>query len=84
MRFSDAVLFSLLKTNVHILYRCLAHIINLATQALISTYSKSKFYNPEEPDQDLISESTAMRLRDEVGLIRTIAVKVRLNKLSSY
>ncbi|KAN0105734.1 hypothetical protein V8E52_010746 [Russula decolorans] len=33
--------------------RCLAHIINLATQALISTHSKSKHYDPAEPDADL-------------------------------
>ncbi|KAN0113673.1 hypothetical protein V8E52_007472 [Russula decolorans] len=32
--------------------RCLAHIINLAMQALISTHSKSKHYNPAEPDAD--------------------------------
>jgi len=33
--------------------RCLAHIINLVTQALISTHSKSKHYDPAEPDADL-------------------------------
>ena len=56
------------------LKRCLAHIINLATQAVISKYSKSKYYNPETPDDDLTS--LAAYHRDEVGLIRTIAVKV--------
>ncbi|KAF8670089.1 hypothetical protein AX14_005948 [Amanita brunnescens Koide BX004] len=32
---------------------CLAHIINLATQALITTYSKLKHYNHTEPKVDL-------------------------------
>jgi len=51
--------------------RCLAHIINLATQALISTHSKSKHYNPAEPDADL----TVGNGRDVVGLVRAISVK---------
>ncbi|KAF8224474.1 hypothetical protein L208DRAFT_1311083, partial [Tricholoma matsutake] len=50
---------------------CLAHIINLATQALITTYSKSKHYNPADPDADLAGPE-----RDEVGLVRAICVKV--------
>lgn len=50
--------------------RCLAHIINLATQALISTHSKSEHYNPAEPDADLAVG------RDVVGLVRAICVKV--------
>ncbi|KAN0113570.1 hypothetical protein V8E52_007634 [Russula decolorans] len=45
--------------------RCLAHIINLATQALISTHSKSKHYDPAEPDADL----TVGNGCDVVGLI---------------
>jgi hypothetical protein len=46
----------------------------LATQALISTYSKSPHFDPKKPDEHLpdVSES----LRDEIGLIRSIAVKV--------
>jgi hypothetical protein len=55
--------------------RCLAHIINLATQAVISTYSKSKHYDPADPEADL----TGPRMehgRDEVGLVRAICVKV--------
>lgn len=56
--------------------RCLAHIINLATQVLISTRSKAKYYNPHNidehtPDVDALE-------RDELGLIRAISVKVRL------
>ncbi|KAF8234577.1 hypothetical protein L208DRAFT_1218009, partial [Tricholoma matsutake] len=33
--------------------QCLAHIINLVMQALITTHSKSKHYNPANPDTDL-------------------------------
>lgn len=52
--------------------RCLAHIINLATQAFISTHSKSKHYDPAEPDADLTVDNG----RDVVGLVRAISVKV--------
>jgi len=50
---------------------CLAHVINLATQMLISTYSKSPHFDPKHPDVHVPTS------RDEVGLIRAIAVKVR-------
>ena len=61
-------------------YRCLAHIINLATQALISTRSKAKYYNPHSvdehsPDFDAVD-------RDELGLVRAISVKVRVDYFS--
>ena len=49
---------------------CLAHVINLATQMLISTYSKSLHYDPSQPDIHMPT------LRDEVGLVRAIVVKV--------
>jgi hypothetical protein len=49
---------------------CLAHVINLATQALISTYSKSPHFDPNKPEAHIPTT------RDEVGLIRAIAVKV--------
>ena len=62
-------------SDAHLFKRCLAHIINLATQAVISRYSKSKYFNPENPNDDLMSLTTYHR--DEVGLIQTIAVKVR-------
>jgi len=54
--------------------RCLAHIINLTTQALISKRSKSKFYDPKAPD-DHIPDVTAVNC-DEVGLIQAICIKV--------
>jgi len=55
--------------------RCLAHIINLATQVLISSYSKAKHYNPHAPGEHVPDTSACKR--DEVGLIRAITVKER-------
>jgi hypothetical protein len=51
---------------------CLAHVINLATQALIQGYSKAKHYT--KPNEHL--PDTEALIRDEVGLIQAIAVKV--------
>ncbi len=56
-------------------HSCLVHIINIATQKFISTYSKSAFYEPDvttdaEPEYNGNG-------RDVVGLIRATAVKVR-------
>jgi len=56
--------------------RCLAHIINLATQALISTRSKAKYYDPNSQDVDL--SDVHADIRDEIGLIRAICVKVSM------
>jgi hypothetical protein len=55
-------------------HRCIAHIINLATQALISTWSKAKYYVPDTEDAHVPDTSAAER--DELGLIRAICVKV--------
>ncbi|OBZ65234.1 putative AC transposase [Grifola frondosa] len=54
---------------------CLAHVINLAMQALIATYSKTPHFDPEKPEAHLNVSSGAYR--DEVRLIRAIAVKER-------
>ena len=54
--------------------RCLAHVINLATQALIKTHTKSKHYNPASPEEHI--PTTTGQNRDEIGLIRAISVKV--------
>jgi hypothetical protein len=59
----------------HSCHSCLAHIINLATQALISTRSKAKYYNPHNIDEHMPDVSAPER--DELGLIRAICVKVR-------
>jgi len=45
-------------------------------QALITTYSKSKHYNPAEPDADLAGPK-----RDEVGLVQAICVKAFLHTI---
>jgi hypothetical protein len=56
-------------------HRCLAHIINLATQAVIATRSKAKYYNPDDDSEDPEDEEEEFE-RDEVGLVRKICVKV--------
>ena len=60
-----------------LLYRCLAHIINLATQAVISTRSKSNYYSGD-PEDDAVPEDIGTGDRDEISIIRAICVKVRL------
>jgi len=58
--------------------RCLAHILNLATQLLISTKSKAKYYSVHDdnvPDADIADPE--LPNRDEVGLVCAICVKVR-------
>jgi len=59
----------------------LAHVINLATQALIKGYSKAKYYSPVNPDEHMPDVDAF--IRDEVGLIREIAVKVDSQSLIS-
>ncbi|KAF8581933.1 hypothetical protein K439DRAFT_191640 [Ramaria rubella] len=54
--------------------RCLAHVINLATQALISKYSSSKYYDPHDPDS-VLDDATSHLSRDELGIVRAVAVK---------
>jgi hypothetical protein len=48
-----------------------SHVINLATQALIGTYSKSPHFDPKCPEDHVPVD------QDEVGLIRSIVVKER-------
>jgi len=59
------------------LYSCLAHVINLATQALISTYSRAVHFDPKYPEAHIPTS------RDEVGLVmvRAIVVKVHFSHL---
>ncbi|RXW14436.1 hypothetical protein EST38_g11418 [Candolleomyces aberdarensis] len=59
--------------------RCLAHNINLATQAVLGTYSKTPHYDPGstaplEPNVDVTHEEL---MRDVVGIVQCIAVKAR-------
>jgi len=37
---------SVIQIDINLSIRCLAHVINLATQALINAHSKVKHYNP--------------------------------------
>ena len=55
---------------------CLAHVINLATQALIAVYSKTPHFDPANPEEHLKVAQEDPTHRDEVGLVRAIAVKV--------
>ena len=55
--------------------RCLAHIINLAAQAVISARSKSKYYNGN-PADDHLPEDLAANERDEIGIVCAICIKV--------
>ncbi|PPQ87326.1 hypothetical protein CVT26_004408, partial [Gymnopilus dilepis] len=70
-RFKTGKIFDVAKRHI----RCLAHIINLATQALISTRSKAKYYSADSDDGHLPDLNAPDR--DEVGLIRAITVKAR-------
>lgn len=59
---------------IDFLYRCLAHVINLATQAFLSLCSTTAHFDPETPEghePDLWAE-----VRDVIGLVRAIGVKV--------
>lgn len=58
------------------MFRSLAHIINLATRAIIKTYSKSKCYNPHLPEEHM--PNLTEPYRDVLGLVWAIAVKVRM------
>ncbi|KAF8231447.1 hypothetical protein L208DRAFT_1277218 [Tricholoma matsutake] len=55
---------------------CLAHIINLAMQALILMHSKSKHFDLAELEANLPADCGFDR--DEVGLVWAICVKVWL------
>ena len=52
------------------------HIINLATQAVISACTKSKYYNGG-PSDDHIPEDIGDNERNEIGIIQAICIKVR-------
>jgi len=56
-------------------HSCLAHVINLATQTFISAYSKAPHYSPHDPKSHE-PDTSQMTNRDEIGLVRSICVKV--------
>ncbi|KAJ7330883.1 hypothetical protein DFH08DRAFT_814973 [Mycena albidolilacea] len=55
---------------------CLAHVINLATRKLISTYSKSPHFSSHDTTAH-ISDTSPGAARDPIGLVCAIAVKER-------
>ena len=64
------------------LCRCLAHIINLTTQAVISTHSKAQFC-AGNPGDDHLPEDVGGTECDEIGIICAICIKVRSTPLLS-
>ena len=60
-------------TSCH--HSCMAHVINLITQAFMGTVSTSKHYDPASPEADLVSTSDEDN-HDMIGVIRAITVKV--------
>ena len=54
--FSEGLCVILFNIVLILMWSCLAHIINLVTQALLHAHSNSKEYNPQNPDVDLIAE----------------------------
>lgn len=53
----------------------MAHVINLAMQMFLATYSTSKHYNPSSPNADIVILSNGED-QDPIGLVCTISVKV--------
>ena len=75
MTYSVRVNLSAIDLRLTVSSSCLAHIINLATQALISTRSKAEYYSPDDEDAHIPDLTTLDR--DEAGLVRAICVKAR-------
>lgn len=85
IRYILKIIFIIPLRNLKIFFRCLAHIINLATQALIATRSKAKYYNPHDKDQDTPNlDGDEGFERDEVGLVRLICVKVQVLQVTTF
>lgn len=59
----------------HIVFSCLAQMINLGTQVLISTYSKAPHYEPHNPHAHE-PDTTKHHNCDEIRLICSICIKV--------
>ncbi|KAJ7673402.1 hypothetical protein B0H17DRAFT_1208481 [Mycena rosella] len=53
---------------------CLAHVINLAIQKLISSYSQSPHFSPHDPEAH-VPNTAPGSMRDEIGLLRAITIK---------
>ena len=58
------------------------HIINLATQAVISMHSKAKYYDGS-PDENELPEDLGAAEHDKIGIIHAICIKVCLFSFNS-
>lgn len=76
-RRSSTLPMSFFRCVSHGIFSCLSHVVNLGSQVLISTYSKSPHYVPHDPKAHEPDTSKTTD-RDEVGLVRAICVKVCL------
>ena len=65
-------------------FRCLAHIINLATQAVITTCSKAEYYDGSSQDDNELPEDLGATERDEIGIVRAICIKVHHSWFQSH
>ena len=74
IRYVYNISFEFIYAHFDHMRRCLAHVINLATQALLAMYSSSKHYDPADPTAH--EPEVTDFWRDEVGLVRGITVKV--------
>ena len=68
-----------LTTHIKLFCTDVAHII-MATQAVISTCSKAKYYSGD-PEDDALPEDVGTGDQDEIGIIRAICVKVCVSSL---
>ena len=65
------------------MYSCLSHVVNLGSQDLISTYTKSPHYAPHDLKAHE-SDTWIHGNRDEIGLICAICVKVSHCLLAAF
>ncbi|KAI6120054.1 hypothetical protein EV401DRAFT_1887831 [Pisolithus croceorrhizus] len=60
----------------HCVCHCMAHIINLSTQAFLAAHSKSKHFGPTAPETELLVAVQDGIDHNEVGLVCAIVVKL--------
>ena len=65
-------------------FRCLAHIINLATQAVITTCSKAKYYNSSSQDDNKLPQDLGVTKHNEIGIVRANCIKVHCSWFQSH
>ena len=65
-------------------FRCLAHIINLATQAVITTCSKAKYYNSSSQDDNKLPQDLGVTEHNEIGIVHANCIKVHHSWFQSH